>query len=54
MYRLGCHKLNQYSELKFLELLNGDITEKIEVLKQVKENEEKRGQKSPVILYQGF
>ena len=44
-----CDQLNQNSELKFSEILNGDITEKIEGLKQVKENEEKRGQEKKAL-----
>ena len=44
-----CDKLNKNSELKYSELLNGDLTEKIEILKQVKENESKRGQEKKAL-----
>ena len=37
-----CDKINKETEQRFTDILNGNLEEKIETLKQIKKNEERR------------
>ena len=43
-----CEKINKETEHRFTDILNGNIEEKIETLKQIKRNEKRRENSNPL------